>query len=234
MFITLEGLDFSGKTTQAAMIAEHLEKRGKIVHSVREPGGTPISERIRELLADKSNEITARAEAMLFAASRAQLTETVIKPALRRREFVVSDRYFDSSIVYQGIVGGIDKLIAYELNMLATDFTEPDLTFLLDIPAEGAAARVPFAYSRDRIESRGLEYFKKVRDGYLEVAKMFERRYVIIDAGMSPERVFIEIRSYLDKRVDDYLRGIEPPQKPTRRTWRWRKTTIPKDLAKEL
>ncbi len=137
MFITFEGLDFSGKSTQATILVEKLKKAHPVVHFLREPGGTKISERIRDILLDKKNlEMTDAAELLLFSAARAQLVKEVIVPALQRGEIVVCDRYYDSTTAYQGYGRGIDLDAVKSINRLATGGTDPDITFFVDIPVD--------------------------------------------------------------------------------------------------
>ena len=167
MFVTFEGIDGSGKTTQAALLAEWAAGEGHEVVAVREPGGTPLGERIRELLLD-GPEMTAWAEASLFAAARAELAERVIRPALLRGAWVVCDRYVDSSLAYQGAARGLGIAAVAELNATATGGLAPDMTFVLlldpDVALERRAAGRP-----DRIEREDADFVRRVDAGYREL-----------------------------------------------------------------
>jgi dTMP kinase len=172
MFITFEGLDFSGKSTQATLLAAALKRQRYTVHVLREPGGTAISEKIRELLLDKGNlDLTDIAEVLLFSASRAQLVQQVIKPALVRGEVVVCDRYCDSTTAYQGYGRGLNLDDVLAINRIATGGTMPDLTILVDIPIDEIERRKSRAgLSFDRMESAGREFYERVRAGYHRIA----------------------------------------------------------------
>lgn len=187
MFITFEGLDFSGKSTQASLLTDKLKQHQVVVHFIREPGGTPISERIRTLLLDKHHrEMTEIAEMLLFSASRAQLVAQVIRPALMRGEVVVCDRYCDSTTAYQGYGRGIDLDAIATINRLATAGTMPDLTFLVDIPIEEIERRKKKAgIAFDRMESSGREFYERVRRGYRALAAAEPQRWVCLD-GLRP------------------------------------------------
>ena len=179
MFITFEGIDGSGKSTQAELLAEHLQAESRDVLALREPGGTPLGERIRELLLD-GPEMSPWAEAALFAAARAELVESVIRPALARGAVVVCDRYLDSSLVYQGIARGLGIEAVYELNAAATGALLPDLTFVLLIAPERArlTSRDP-----DRIEREDEAFVRRLDEGYRKIVSMFPGRCVPLDAS---------------------------------------------------
>lgn len=187
MFITFEGLDFSGKTTQAKRLIEKLRMRGHIVHFFREPGGTRISERVREILLDKTfSEMTDAAELLLFSASRSQLVTEVILPALHRSEVVVCDRYFDSTTVYQGYGRMLDLEAVQVINRFATGGLDPDLTILIDISVDEIERRKAHAgLAFDRMESSGREFYERVRSGYHKLSIDHPRRVVRIN-GMAP------------------------------------------------
>jgi dTMP kinase len=191
MFITFEGLDFSGKTTQAQLLAEKLKALNRTVHFIREPGGTAISEHIRALLLDKKNlEMAETTEILLFSASRAQLVNEVIAPGLRRGETLICDRYYDSTTAYQGYGRGIDLRAVHAINKLATAGINPDLTLLVDIPVEEIARRKAAAgLTFDRMESAGREFYERVRNGYLEIARDEPGRFVRINGMGSVEEV---------------------------------------------
>jgi dTMP kinase len=187
MFITFEGLDFSGKSTQASLLTERLRRQHAIVHFIREPGGTPISEHIRTLLLDEHRrEMTEIAEMLLFSASRAQLVAQVIRPALLRGDVVVCDRYCDSTTAYQGYGRGIDLATIAAINRLATGGTLPDLTFLVDIPIDEIERRKTKAgLAFDRMESSGRSFYERVREGYRALAAAEPHRWVPLD-GLRP------------------------------------------------
>jgi dTMP kinase len=192
MFVTFEGLDGSGKSTQAALLHDYLAMSGRQAVLTREPGGTPLGEEIREIVLHKAIEVTPWAEATLFAAARAELVERVIRPALERGEDVVCDRYIDSSLAYQGIARnlGIDRVL--ELNLQATRGLLPDRTFLVQLDPGVAAGRS--AGDPDRIEREGVDFRARVDAGYRELATLFPRRVVPVDGSRPPEEISILIR----------------------------------------
>lgn len=194
MFISFEGVDGSGKTTQVALLADSLRKEGRDVVATREPGGTPAGERIRELLLE-GGEIAPWTEAALFAAARAQLVDEVIRPALARGADVICDRYIDSSLAYQGLARGLGVERVLELNLLATAGLLPDRTFFLAIPPEETAGRRDA--QPDRIEREGDEFAAIVDRGYRELAAIFAQRVVTIDATMPASDISREVRGQL-------------------------------------
>lgn len=196
MFVSLEGIDGSGKSTQARLLVEAL---GTEAVAIREPGGTEAAERIRELLADPGLELEPLAELMLFLAARADLTERVIRPALAAGRHVVADRFSDSSIAYQGAARGLGVGEVIGLCEAATDGLWPDLTLLLRIDPETGLGR---ADGEDRFEQEGLELQRAVATAYEEIAQIASDRVVVIDAGGSVEevheRVMGAVREHLD------------------------------------
>ena len=194
MFISFEGVDGSGKTTQVALLADSLRGEGRNVVATREPGGTPAGERIRELLLE-GGEIAPWTEAALFAAARAQLVDEVIRPALASGADVICDRYIDSSLAYQGIGRGLGVERVLELNLLATSGLLPDRTFFLAIPPEDTAGRKDA--EPDRIEREGDEFAAIVDQGYRELAEIFAKRVVTIDATMAASDISREVREQL-------------------------------------
>ena len=192
MFISFEGLDGCGKTTQAAMLAAALELEGRTVVRVREPGGTPIGERIRELLLDGDAVIGGAAEALLYAAARAQLVDQVILPALARGEVVVADRFIDSSLAYQGVARGLGLEQVLQANELATGGLMPDITLLLELPPELAAARR--GETPDRIESESDGFHAAVAEGFAAAASRFPERIHVVDASGPPRAVLARVR----------------------------------------
>ena len=210
MFITFEGLDFSGKSTQAKLLVERLttassadSKTRAKVHFVREPGGSKISEKVRELLLDrKFPEMTDTAELLLFSASRTQLVKEVIIPALQRGETVICDRYYDSTTAYQGYGRGIDLQAIQTINRLATAGTDPDLTILIDIPVEEIERRKHSAgLTFDRMESSGRDFYDRVRKGFLEIASKETHRFVTFDGMASIEKVRQQVWLEVERRM---------------------------------
>jgi dTMP kinase len=194
VFVTFEGLDGSGKTTQAAALVETLRREGREVVETREPGGTELGERIRELLLG-GGAVSPWAEAALFAAARAELVEQVIRPAIARGADVVCDRYLDSSLAYQGLARGLGLERVLELNLAAVGGLLPDWTALLVVPAAVAAARRP--PTADRIEREGLEFAERVEDAYRDVARRFPERILVFDGTQDAATLAHEIRERL-------------------------------------
>ena len=186
MFVTFEGLDGSGKTTQTKLLADALEDAGREVVLTREPGGTPLGEQIRELLLE-GGEISPWAEAALFAAARAELVERVIAPAIERGADVICDRYLDSSLAYQGIARGLGVDRVLELNLGAIRGQLPDRTFLLLIDAKESQKRV--GDETDRIEGEDGEFREKVDEAYRLLAEMFPQRIEPVDGTLPPEDI---------------------------------------------
>ena len=194
MFVTFEGLDGSGKTTQVDLLRQHLAQNGREVVATREPGGTELGERVRDLLL-QGGEVSPWAEAALFAAARAELVAQVIGPALERGADVICDRYLDSSLAYQGIARGlgVDQVLA--LNVNAIRGILPDRTFLLMLDPDEAARRQEEA--PDRIEREGESFQDAVRAAYAELAAIFPGRVVALDASRPPEEIAKEVRDHL-------------------------------------
>ena len=202
VFITFEGIDGCGKSTQTSMCKTWLEELGRTVLLVREPGGTKIGERIRELLLDKKNSSMAPlTELFLFEAARAQIVEEVIKPALSEGKIVICDRFFDSSYAYQGCARGLGPEMVSRLNMDATGGLAPDITFFLDISVEGAIKRRNVrGEEKDRIESAGDAFQEKVRQGFIRAASE-DGRIVTVDASLSPDEIFAQIREKIEALI---------------------------------
>ncbi len=205
MFITFEGLDFCGKSTQVELLEKALLSRGKTVKIIREPGGTAISEKVRNILLDKrNNEMHFESELLLFASARAQLVREVIIPSLEKGEYVISDRYHDSSIAYQGYGRGIDIDFVVKLQKFAIGAAVPDITFLIDIPVDEFIARKQKVkkIDLDRMERSKIEFYDKVRNGYLEIASK-EKRFIKIDGLMSIDEIHYIILSAVSKLEKD-------------------------------
>ena len=194
MFVTFEGVDGSGKSTQAELAAAFLAEGGREVVATREPGGTPLGERIRELLLD-GPEMSAWAEASLFAAARAELAERVIRPALARGAVVVSDRYLDSSLAYQGVARGLGIDRVLELNAAVDDLL-PDRTFVLLVDEATAASRLG-RRPEDRIEREGATFREAVQHGFRTVAERFPHRIVLLDGGEQRDAIAARVREEL-------------------------------------
>jgi dTMP kinase len=195
LFVTFEGIDRSGKTTQARMLCDALGERAL---AVREPGGTQVGEQLRALLKDPATHLSLRTEALLFAAARAQLIEDVIEPALSDGRIVVSDRFLDSSLAYQGAARGlgIDEVAA--VNDFATGGLKPDLTFLLVLDADRAAAR---GAEEDRFESEGMAFQLRVQEAYEQMAAAEPERWRRVAADRDPSAVHAEVLSIVESKA---------------------------------
>ena len=201
-FITFEGSEGCGKSTQVQLLANRLDAAGIPFLITREPGGTAIGETIRELLqfAPQSAGMMPETELLLFEASRAQLVREVIKPALARGECVIADRFFDSTTVYQGVARKLDKKVVRQLNAFAVGDCIPDVTFLLDVDLETARARMKGPRRPDRMEQQAAEFYEQVRDGYLEFAKWQKDRVIVVKGWESPTDIADQIWKTLVKR----------------------------------
>ena len=192
MFITLEGPEGSGKTTAVEAAVKALQEKGYEIVRTREPGGTPIAEQIRNVILDKANtSMDPRTEALLYAASRRQHLVEKVWPAIKEGKIVICDRYLDSSLAYQGGARGLGVDNVLNINMFATEGTFPDLTLLFDIEPEIGLARIAANANREvnRLDLEKLDFHNKVRNTFLELAKRYPERFVIIDASKSQEEV---------------------------------------------
>jgi dTMP kinase len=208
LFVTFEGSEGSGKSTQIRRLADWLSGRGLITITTREPGGTPAGDQIRHLLqhAPQGQGLTAEAELLLFAASRAQLVREVIRPALEKGQAVISDRFHDSTSVYQGVARRLDPSMTATINGFAVGSTLPDITFLLDMDAREAFERLQKrARERDRMESEPLAFYEAVRAGYQRAAAAEPARFAILDATQSEESLAEEIRRILLERFHGFF-----------------------------
>jgi dTMP kinase len=194
MFITFEGLDGSGKTTQAKLLRDRLEAGGVEVVITREPGGTPLGEQVRDLVLH-GDHVAPWAEAALYAAARAQHVDQLIRPALARGATVICDRYVDSSVAYQGIARGLGLERVLDLNLAVVEGLLPDRTFLLEIGVAAAAGRM--GGELDRIEREDDGFRSRVAEAYRELAARFADRYVVVDGTCPPEDVAEEIHGSL-------------------------------------
>ena len=197
LFITFEGADGCGKTTQLKNIERFLVEKGYDIVTTREPGALDIGQKIRNILLHHKGIVADRCEMFLFLADRAQHVETFIKPAINEGKIVLCDRHTDSTIAYQGYGRGQDIELLKSLNRIAVNGLTPDLTFLFDVSAEVAQQRV--GREKDRMESAGIEFHKKVREGYLKLQKENPNRIKLINANNSIETVFNETKDIIIK-----------------------------------
>lgn len=191
LFITFEGADGCGKTTQLMLLAKTLKAKGYDVIVTREPGAKGLGEKIRDILLNYDGEVSSQAEAFLFLADRAQHIDIIVNPAVEKGKIVLCDRHTDSTVAYQGYGRGLDISRIKMLNDIATGGKKPDLTFVFDIDVETSMQRV--GANKDRMESAGMEFFNRVRNGYLEIAKQEPNRVKVIDATQSIEEINIQI-----------------------------------------
>ncbi|MBU1298733.1 MAG: dTMP kinase [Bacteroidetes bacterium] len=204
MLISFEGLDFSGKTTQIKLLVDRLKSAGHDTVLVREPGGTPISEKIRNILLDNKNkEMTQIAELFLFSAARNQLVNQVILPSMKDGKIVICDRFYDSTTAYQGYGRGINIEAITKINEIATMRTKPDLTFFIDIPINEITKRRLSANTSiiDRMESSGEKFYEKVRNGYLEIAKNEPERFFVINGLQDVNTIHDTIWKIISKNL---------------------------------
>ena len=203
--ISFEGSEGSGKSTQIARLAAHLQALKRHVVTVREPGGTEIGEQIRNIIVHNSrgDEMAAESELLLFAAARAQLVREVIAPALTEGKIVLSDRFLDSSTVYQGIGRNLAPDPVNQINLFAVGNVMPDLTVVIDVPTEVGLARIRQRASDlpDRMERQNIDFYKKVRDGYLLLAKGLPERFVVVDGTLPEDTLEKKIWAAVSPRI---------------------------------
>jgi dTMP kinase len=206
LFITLEGVEGSGKTSHAARLADSLRARGRIVLLTHEPGGTRAGEAIRAIFLDPAVSLQVAAELLLVLADRAQHVVEKLKPALARGEIVISDRYADSTTAYQGYGRGFDLKLLGELNRLASDSVTPDLTILLDCPVETGLQRTRERTNTalrgpDRFEGADLDFHRRVREGFMSLARSDSARFAVVDSDRPREEVFADIARLVDELI---------------------------------
>lgn len=197
LFITFEGIDGCGKTTQLNLLAEYLEKKGLEVFITREPGAAGLGKKLREILLNYDGEVSPNCESFLFLADRAQHIDMLVKPAVEAGKIVLCDRHTDSTIAYQGYGRGLDLSQIKMLNNIATSGVKPNLTFIFDLDLETAFSRV--GKTQDRMESAGLEFFERVRKGYLEIAKQEPERVKVINSNDSIENIFDQVKKVMEE-----------------------------------
>jgi dTMP kinase len=205
LFITFEGMEGCGKTTQIRRLTRSLEKRGIPCLATLEPGGTTVGRKIRKILLDARNKrLTALAELMLYAADRAQHVQEVINPALRKGVWVLCDRFFDATVVYQGFARSQDHELIRFLNERVTQGLVPEVTFLLDCPVKVGLARASARNNRgqDRFEKEKVAFHRKVREGYLELSRRHKERFVVIDATVG--------KAAVEKEIFEHIRFLLP------------------------
>ncbi len=213
ILISFEGIDGSGKSTQARLLYDHLRKQRRKVLFLREPGGTAVSEAVRAILLDtRHKQLSVRAELLLFLAARAQLVDQVIVPALRAGTIVITDRFSDSTFAYQIFGRGLPDQIVRRMNAFAADQIRPDLTFLVDL--EVGAARGRLKQTKDRMESSAVKFHRAVRRGFLAIARAEPRRVRVLDGRLSPEAVFESVR--VDTTALLKRRGFAPSKLGTK------------------
>ena len=195
LFITFEGPDGCGKTTQMKLLAEYFEKKGKEVVLTREPGGKGLGEKVREILLNYDGEVSDRCESFLFLADRAQNIDIIVNPAVKEGKIVLCDRHIDSTVAYQGYGRGLNIDRINMLNNLATNGKKPDLTLVFDFDVETSMKRV--GKEKDRMESAGIDFHNRVRKGYLELAKQEPKRIKVLDATKSIEEIHKDVINIL-------------------------------------
>jgi dTMP kinase len=197
-FITFEGSEGSGKSTQISLVRAYLKKKKKPILFVREPGGVKISEKIRNILLDVKNiKMGNECEVLLYMAARAQLVEEVIAPALKKGEIVLCDRFLDSTVAYQGYGNGVNVQTIKNIGKFATKSIRPDITFFFDINAKKGLSRLN--RKKDRIERRAVAYHNRVRKGYAAITKSEPKRVKLIDASKSKKEIFETVQTHVDR-----------------------------------
>ena len=199
LFITFEGIDGCGKTTQIQLLKEYYEKKGFKVLVTREPGAKGLGEKFRDILLNYDGEVSSNCESFLFLADRAQHIDTIIKPAIENGTIVLCDRHTDSTVAYQGYGRELDLKQIHYLNNIATNNIKPDLTFILDIDVETSLERI--GKNRDRMESAGIDFFNRVRNGYIEISKQEPNRVKLIYGKNSIEDIHNQIIELINEII---------------------------------
>ncbi|WP_297453334.1 dTMP kinase [Persephonella sp.] len=200
-FITFEGVEGAGKSTQAKLLYQYLIDNGKDVVLTKEPGGTKTGQKIRQILLEKTDEIFPPvAELMLYEADRNFHIHNLIKPSLQQGKYIICDRFTDSTLAYQGYARGLDINLIKQLNEIATEGIKPDITFLIDIPVEEGLKRIRQTRQADRIEDEDIQFHKRLREGFLKIAENEKDRIVVLDGMESPENIFAKIIEILKNR----------------------------------
>ncbi|MBX3421471.1 MAG: dTMP kinase [Pirellulaceae bacterium] len=208
-FISIDGIDGCGKSTQCRLLADWLERQGQPTITLRDPGGTKLGESLREILLHRLEiPMTTMAEMLLYMSSRAQLIQEVIQPALASGRSVVCDRFLLANVVYQGCGGGLEPQHIWDVGEIATGGVTPDLTFLLDL--DPVLARSRLKGRPDRLESRGLEYMQRVRDGFLQQGKRLSKQLMVVDATQSIEAIHLQITDAIAHQL--LLRSSDAPR----------------------
>ncbi len=199
LFITFEGIDGCGKTTQIQLLKKYYEEKGFKVLVTREPGAKGLGEKFREILLNYDGEVSSNCESFLFLADRAQHIDTIIKPAIQNGTIVLCDRHTDSTVAYQGYGRELDLKQIHYLNNIATNNIKPDLTFILDIDVETSLERI--GKNRDRMESAGIDFFNRVRNGYIEISKQEPNRVKLISGKNTIEKIHDQIIELIDEII---------------------------------
>jgi len=208
LFITFEGPDGSGKTTQSTLLVKYLVKKGYNVFHTREPGGTSLAEFLRGVLLRPDAKIAPVTELLLYSAARAQHTYELIKPALSFKKIVICERYTDATVAYQGYGRGLDLKLIEQLNKIATGGLKPDLTIILDIPVEKGLMRVEKGRKTDRLENEDIMFHKRVRRGYWAIAKKSQKRVKIINSLGNTQKTHYKILGLVNKLLTK--KGVHP------------------------
>lgn len=199
LFITFEGADGCGKTTQIGLVAELLKEKNIKFVTTREPGATELGKKLREILLHHNGIVADECETFLYLADRAQHVQTLIKPSIQSGKIVLCDRFVDSTLAYQGYGRGIELERIKYLNNIATSSLAPDLTIVFDVESEVAQMRL--GGTKDRLEALGLEFHKKVRKGYLEIAAQEPNRVKIVDANLKIDEVFLQVKKLIEEQI---------------------------------
>ena len=199
LFITFEGIDGCGKTTQLNMLNKYLQDKGYETVLTKEPGGKGLGEKIRNILLNYDGEVSDRCESFLFLADRAQNIDLIVNPAIRQGKIVLCDRHTDSTLAYQGYGRELDLAQIKKLNDLATNGRKPDITFIFDVSLETSSKRV--GKDKDRMEKSGKDFFQRVRNGYLKIAQNEPQRVKVINSEKSIDEVFVQVLKYINEII---------------------------------